>query len=194
MMAPSKRSLWIAAVLLALLAVLLYRHFGLGDLLTLDSLKASRDTLTALYADRPLFTVTAFFGLYVVATALSFPGATILTLAAGAMFGLGVGLVVVSFASSLGALLAFLVARYLLRDAVQSRFGKQLGPINEGMARDGIFYLLSAANGWRYRWCGCGGYRRPPRLRAVSATHRSCRFREGILRCCRRIPPERAGS
>ena len=143
MTAPSKRSLWIGAALLALLAVVLYRRLGLGDLLTLDSLKASRDTLTALYVDRPLFTVAAFFGLYVVATALSFPGATILTLAAGAMFGLGVGLVVVSFASSLGALLAFLAARYLLRDAVQSRFGKQLGPINEGMARDGIFYLLT---------------------------------------------------
>ena len=134
MTAPSKRSLWIVAGLLAVVAVLLYRHFGLGDLLTLDSLKASRDTLAALYAERPLFTVAAFFGIYVLVTALSFPGATILTLAAGAMFGLGVGLVVVSFASSLGALLAFLVARYLLRDAVQSRFGKQLGPINEGMA------------------------------------------------------------
>ena len=107
MTAPSKRSLWIVAGLLAVVAVVLYRRLGLGELLTLDSLKASRDTLTALYADRPLFTVTAFFGLYVVATALSFPGATILTLAAGAMFGLGVGLVVVSFASSLGALRPF---------------------------------------------------------------------------------------
>ena len=143
MTAPPKRSLWIVAGLLAVVAVLLYRHFGLGALLTLDSLKASRDTLAALYAERPLFTVAAFFCIYVLVTALSFPGATILTLAAGAMFGLGVGLVVVSFASSLGALLAFLAARYLLRDAVQSRFGKQLGPINEGMARDGVFYLLT---------------------------------------------------
>ena len=143
MTAPSKRSLWIVAGLLAVVAVVLYRHFGLADLLTLDSIKASRDTLAALYAERPLFTVGAFFVVYVVATALSFPGATILTLAAGAMFGLGVGLVVVSFASSLGALLAFLAARYLLRDVVQARFGKQLGPINEGMARDGVFYLLT---------------------------------------------------
>ncbi len=143
MTAPSKRTLWIAACLVALVAVVLYRHFGLGALLTLDSLKASRDTLATLFAERPFFTVTAFFGIYVVATALSFPGAAVLTLAAGAMFGLAVGLVVVSFASSLGALLAFLVARYLLRDAVQARFGKQLGPINEGMAQDGIFYLLT---------------------------------------------------
>ena len=143
MAAPSKRSLWIGAGVLALVAVLLYRYLGLADLLTLDSLKASRNTLSALYADRPIFTVAAFFGLYVAVTALSFPGAAILTLAAGAMFGLMVGLVVVSFASSLGALLAFLAARYLLRDAVQSRLGKQLVPINEGMARDGLFYLLT---------------------------------------------------
>ena len=143
MAAPSKRSLWIGAGVLALVAVLLYRYLGLADLLTLDSLKASRNTLSALYANRPIFTVAAFFGLYVAVTALSFPGAAILTLAAGAMFGLMVGLVVVSFASSLGALLAFLAARYLLRDAVQSRLGKQLAPINEGMARDGLFYLLT---------------------------------------------------
>ena len=143
MAAASRRSLWIVAGGLALVAVCLYRYLGLADLLTLDSLKASRDTLGALYANRPLFTVAAFFGLYVAVTALSFPGAAILTLAAGAMFGLMVGLVVVSFASSLGALLAFLAARYLLRDAVQSRLGKQLAPINEGMARDGMFYLLT---------------------------------------------------
>ena len=143
MAAPSKRTLWIGAVVLALVAVLLYRSLGLADLLTLDALKASRDSLSALYAAKPLLTVAAFFGLYVAATALSLPGAAILTLAAGAMFGLMVGLVVVSFASSLGALLAFLAARYLLRDTVQSRLGKQLAPINEGMARDGLFYLLT---------------------------------------------------
>jgi uncharacterized membrane protein YdjX (TVP38/TMEM64 family) len=79
----------------------------------------------------------------VAAAALSIPGALILTLAAGAMFGLGWGLLLVSFASSLGALLAFLVARYLLRDAIQARFGKSLAPINEGVAKDGTFYLLT---------------------------------------------------
>ena len=71
MTGPSKRSLWIVAGLLAISAVVLYRHSGLGDLLTLDSLKASRDTLSALYAERPLFTIAAFFGVYVVVTALS---------------------------------------------------------------------------------------------------------------------------
>jgi uncharacterized membrane protein YdjX (TVP38/TMEM64 family)/thioredoxin reductase len=80
---------------------------------------------------------------YVLAAAVSIPGAVILTLAAGAIFGVGLGLLVVSFASSIGALLAFLVARYLLRDLVQARFGKRLAPINEGMRRDGTFYLLT---------------------------------------------------
>ncbi len=141
---PARRnSLWIAIAVVVLAALAVYQHFDLGRLLTLDSLKASRDALSAQVDAHPLRTGLAFFGVYVIATALSFPGASILTLAAGAMFGLGWGFVVVSFASSLGALLAFLVARYLLRDAIQRRFGKRLAPINDGMARDGTFYLLT---------------------------------------------------
>ena len=144
MAAPGRRwGLWAAVALLAIAAVLAYRHFNLGQLLTLDHLKASRDALVLQVQQRPLYTAAAYFAVYVVATALSFPGATVLTLAAGAMFGLGWGLLLVSFASSLGALLAFLAARYLLRDTVQARFGKRLAPINEGMARDGAFYLLT---------------------------------------------------
>ena len=88
----SKRALWVGAAIVALVALVLYRHFDLGRLLTLDSLKASRDGLVAAYQAQPLFSAAAFFGLYVLAAALSIPGATILTLAAGAMFGLGVGL------------------------------------------------------------------------------------------------------
>ncbi len=139
----NKRGLWLAVIGVALLAVLAYRYFDLGQLLTLDNLKASRDALVAQVQERPLFTAAAYFAVYVAATALSIPGATVLTLAAGAMFGLGLGLLLVSFASSLGALLAFLVARYLLQGSVQARFGKLLAPINEGMARDGAFYLLT---------------------------------------------------
>ena len=138
-----RRGVWVAVIVLALAAVLAYRHFDLGQWLTLDQLKASRDALVAQVQQRPLFMAAAFFAVYVAATALSFPGATVLTLAAGAMFGLGWGLLLVSFASSLGALLAFLAARYLLKDSVQARFGKLLAPINEGMARDGAFYLLT---------------------------------------------------
>ncbi len=143
MAAPSKRATWIAVAVLALAAVLAYRHYELGRWLTLDQLKASRDALLGSYQAQPLTVLAVYFVVYVAVAALSIPGAAVLTLAAGAIFGLGVGLVVVSFASSLGALLAFLVARYLLRDTVQSRFGKRLAPINAGMKRDGMFYLLT---------------------------------------------------
>jgi pyruvate/2-oxoglutarate dehydrogenase complex dihydrolipoamide dehydrogenase (E3) component/uncharacterized membrane protein YdjX (TVP38/TMEM64 family) len=140
---PSKPLVWAGVVAVALLVVWAWQHFGLGSLLTLDHLKASRDALQAQVLSRPLPTAALFFAIYVAATALSIPGALILTLAAGAMFGLGWGLLLVSFASSLGALLAFLAARYLLRDAIQARFGKALAPINEGVKKDGIFYLLT---------------------------------------------------
>jgi pyruvate/2-oxoglutarate dehydrogenase complex dihydrolipoamide dehydrogenase (E3) component/uncharacterized membrane protein YdjX (TVP38/TMEM64 family) len=127
----------------AVVAVWAWGHFELGALLTLDQLKASRDALQAQVQARPLASAALFFATYVAAAALSIPGAVILTLAAGALFGLGWGLLLVSFASSLGALLAFLVARHLLRDIVQARFGNALAPVNEGVRRDGTFYLLT---------------------------------------------------
>src|SRR5690606_32334285 len=99
--------------------------------------------LGALYDTRPAATLLAYFVVYVLATAVSIPGAAVLTLAGGAIFGFWTGLLVVSFASSLGALLAFLAARYLLRDTVQSRSGKALTSINDGVRRDGTFYLLT---------------------------------------------------
>ncbi len=140
---PSKAVVWAVVAALALAAALAWRHFGLGEWLTLEQLKASRDALVGSYEARPLATVATFFAVYVLATALSIPGALVLTLAGGAMFGLGLGLVVVSLASTLGATLAFLAARYLLRDGVQARFGKQLAPIDEGVKQDGTFYLLT---------------------------------------------------
>jgi pyruvate/2-oxoglutarate dehydrogenase complex dihydrolipoamide dehydrogenase (E3) component/uncharacterized membrane protein YdjX (TVP38/TMEM64 family) len=140
---PSKALLWAGAAGLALVAAWAWRHFDLGALLTLDNLKASRDALQARVQAQPLATAAAFFAIYVAAAALTIPGAVILTLAAGAMFSLGWGLLLVSFASSLGALLAFLVARYLLRDTIQARFGNALAPINQGVRQDGIFYLLT---------------------------------------------------
>jgi pyruvate/2-oxoglutarate dehydrogenase complex dihydrolipoamide dehydrogenase (E3) component/uncharacterized membrane protein YdjX (TVP38/TMEM64 family) len=139
----SRGTLWFAIGVVAVVAIALYQHFGLGRLLTLESLKASRDALSLAYQNQPLLTLGLFFVSYVAATALSIPGALVLTLAAGALFGLWVGLLVVSFASSLGALLAFLSARYLLRDPIQSRFGKSLAPINEGVRKDGVVYLLT---------------------------------------------------
>jgi pyruvate/2-oxoglutarate dehydrogenase complex dihydrolipoamide dehydrogenase (E3) component/uncharacterized membrane protein YdjX (TVP38/TMEM64 family) len=143
MAAVPKAAKWIGAGVAALMVALAYRHFELGQLLTLDTLKGSRDALVAAYQAQPLRTAAIYFAVYVAAAALSVPGALILTLAGGAIFGLGTGLLLVSFASSLGALLAFLVARYLLQGTVQGRFGRQLAPINEGLQRDGVSYLLT---------------------------------------------------
>ncbi|MDP3521852.1 MAG: VTT domain-containing protein, partial [Hydrogenophaga sp.] len=134
---------WAVAAAVVLAAVLAYQWAGLGQWLTLDQLKASRDALIALHEQRPLATVVAYFAVYVLFTALSIPGAAILTLAGGAVLGLGLGLLVVSFASSLGALIAFLAARTLLRGVVEKRFGTWLATVNAGLAKDGTFYLLT---------------------------------------------------
>jgi pyruvate/2-oxoglutarate dehydrogenase complex dihydrolipoamide dehydrogenase (E3) component/uncharacterized membrane protein YdjX (TVP38/TMEM64 family) len=136
-----KRLLGLLALLI--LVVLAWRHFGLADTLSLANLKAQQAALQAQVVAAPLQAALLFFALYVAVTAVSLPGAAVLTLAAGALFGLWQGLLLVSFASSLGALLAFLAARYLLRDTIQRRFGARLAPLNEGVARDGPLYLLS---------------------------------------------------
>jgi pyruvate/2-oxoglutarate dehydrogenase complex dihydrolipoamide dehydrogenase (E3) component/uncharacterized membrane protein YdjX (TVP38/TMEM64 family) len=139
----SRAPLWLGLALLAAATLWAWQHFQLGQWLTLEQLKASRDTLAHTVQQQPLASAAVYFVGYVLMTALSLPGAAVLTLAGGAVFGLGWGLLLVSFASSLGATLAFLVARHLLRDAVQARFGKALAPINDGMARDGGLYLLT---------------------------------------------------
>jgi pyruvate/2-oxoglutarate dehydrogenase complex dihydrolipoamide dehydrogenase (E3) component/uncharacterized membrane protein YdjX (TVP38/TMEM64 family) len=124
-------------------AILLFFGLGLGRYLSLDYLKQSQATLSDLYAARPALLMAAYFAVYVVATALSFPGAAVLTLAAGALFGVAWGTLLVSFASSIGAVLAFLAARFLLRDGVQRRFGPRLKEINRGLERDGPMYLFT---------------------------------------------------
>lgn len=131
--------------LLALFIAALTAWFALdlGQYLTLDALKAQQAAIEQFYQANPLLVLAAFFLIYVALTALSVPGAAIMTLAAGAFFGVATGTVLVSFASSIGATLAFLGSRYLFRDAVQARFGAQLRGINEGVARDGAFYLFS---------------------------------------------------
>jgi uncharacterized membrane protein YdjX (TVP38/TMEM64 family) len=101
-----------------------------------------RASANAVIAAHPLATAGAFFLVYVLVAALSLPGAAVMTLAAGALFGFGWGLLIVSFASSIGATLAMLIARGLLRDWVQGRFGSQLEAVNAGFRRDGGFYLF----------------------------------------------------
>ena len=130
---------------LALIAVLVaaFFAFDLRQYLSLDYVKSQGAALHEVVASNPLQGAAAFFGIYVAVTGLSLPGAAILTLAGGAIFGLVWGTVIVSFASTIGATLAFLASRFLLRDWVQARFGERLKPVNDGIARDGAFYLFA---------------------------------------------------
>jgi uncharacterized membrane protein YdjX (TVP38/TMEM64 family) len=126
-----------------IVAVIAFFALDLYHLLTLAEVKARQQAFAAYYADHRATTVALYFFLYVAVTALSLPGATVLTLAGGALLGFWPALITVSFASTLGATLAFLISRFLLRDWVQGRFGDKLKTVNDGMARDGVVYLLS---------------------------------------------------
>ncbi len=117
--------------------------FDLGQYLTLDFLKSQHQAFLDYYASHQLPTITIYFLLYILVTALSLPGAVIMTLAGGAIFGLLYGVVIISFASTIGATLAFLISRFLLRDYVQKRFGDKLKAVNDGIERDGDFYLFT---------------------------------------------------
>ena len=132
-------------IILAATAVLLalFFAFNLQHYLTLDYLKTSREQFGQVYEASPVLVVGCYFLIYVATAALSLPGAAILTLAGGAFFGLFAGTVIVSFASTLGATLAMLLARFLLRDWVQSRFGEHLQTINSGIEQEGGFYLFT---------------------------------------------------
>ena len=131
--------------LLAVLVLTVGAFFALGlsRYLSLEFIKSQQGQLEAWRAANPLVAALTFFGIYIATTALSLPGATILTLTAGAIFGLGWGSLIVSFAASIGATLAFLISRMVLRDWVQARFGERLAAINDGVRKDGAFYLFT---------------------------------------------------
>jgi len=133
----------ITIIVVAAVVVLVFFALDMNRFLTLDGLKASLGQFEIWRAASPVFVGFAFFSLYVLVAAFSLPGAAVMTLAAGALFGLLEGTVIVSFASSIGATLAFLASRYLLRDTIQNRFGGRLKAINDGMAREGAFYLFT---------------------------------------------------
>lgn len=135
------KKLVIVGVILVL--IILFKIFGLGQYLTLDYLKEQQVAFTSLYTAQPVMVIGVYMLIYIAVTALSLPGAAVMTVAGGAMFGLVTGTIVVSFASTIGATLACLVARYLLRDGVQKKFGDKLVKINEGMEKEGGFYLFS---------------------------------------------------
>ena len=133
----------ILLLLLLALAIGAFVALDLGRFLSFEQLKASQASFAQLHAAQPLSVAAVYFLIYVLATALSIPGAVIITLAGGAIFGLWQGLLIVSFASSVGATLAFLASRFLLRDWVEEKFGKRLANINAGLEKEGAFYLFT---------------------------------------------------
>ncbi|MEO7251415.1 MAG: VTT domain-containing protein, partial [Arenimonas sp.] len=131
-------------LLFAIVGLALAVYFGGGaEYLTLAKLQSLLGQARGQVAKNPLGAALAFAGLYIVVTALSLPGATLLTLFAGAVFGLWEGVLIASFSASIGATLAMLVSRYLLRDSVRTRFGERLKGIDAGIEREGGFYLFA---------------------------------------------------
>ena len=133
----------LSIALLIGLAILLFFHFQLDQYLTLAFLKSKYNHLLQYYTANPLTSITYYMAIYIITTALSLPGATILTLAGGAILGLWKGVIVISFASTIGATLAFIASRYLFRDFVQTKFEHKLKTINEGIKKEGAFYLFT---------------------------------------------------
>lgn len=132
----------IALALFALFSVTLFFYFDLGRFLTLEALKANRQSLLDYYAAHQLIMVAGFMVIYILTTALSLPGAAILSLAAGAIFGSIMGTLYANIAATIGATLAFLITRYLLRDAVLNKFGNKLEGMNRELESRGFSYLL----------------------------------------------------
>ncbi|SDR98270.1 Pyruvate/2-oxoglutarate dehydrogenase complex, dihydrolipoamide dehydrogenase (E3) component [Halopseudomonas xinjiangensis] len=137
-----KATRWILLSVIAVLIVL-FIAFDVHEYLRLEALKAHQAELESWVAERPWTSAGVFMAIYVLVTALSLPGAAVMTLVGGALFGLGWGLLLVSFASTVGATLAMLISRFFLRGWVSQRFGRQLEPIDRGIERDGAFYLFA---------------------------------------------------
>ena len=131
----------IVAAVIALIAA--FKIFNLGDYLTLTYIKESQVRFQEMYAENRFAVIAGYMGIYIIATSLSLPGAAILTLAAGALFGLVVGTVVVSFASTIGATFACFVSRFVLRDWIQQKFGEKLKTVHAGVEKEGAFYLFT---------------------------------------------------
>ena len=132
-----------AIISLIALFIFIFFYFGLHQYANLDTLKAQQTTITEFNNTEPLTAALIFFTVYIVITGLSLPGAAIMTLAGGAVFGLLKGILLVSFASTIGATLAFLISRYLFREALQNKFAERLHIINQGIEKDGAFYLFT---------------------------------------------------
>lgn len=133
----------VLVALVIILLVVVAKKFGITQYLTLDYLKENQQALSTYYQAHQIETIGLYMLIYILATALSLPGATVITLAGGAIFGLLKGAVIVSFASTIGATLAFLAARFLFKDLVERKFSNKIKMINEGIEKDGAFYLFT---------------------------------------------------
>jgi uncharacterized membrane protein YdjX (TVP38/TMEM64 family) len=130
-------------VLLIGVAISAFFVLDVGRFFTLEYVQSQRENFLSFYTEHQLLTIALYFVIYVIVTALSLPGAAIMTLVGGGIFGLLTGTIVVSFASTIGATLAFLASRFLLRDYVQRRFAEKLHAINRGIEKEGAFYLFT---------------------------------------------------
>ncbi|MFH4463733.1 TVP38/TMEM64 family protein [Vibrio diabolicus] len=128
---------------LILVAIIIFLGVNFSQYLTLENAKAQQEALTTYIDQNFVFSAAIYFFAYIAITAFSIPGATVVTLLGAALFGFWTSLLLVSFASTMGATLAFLSSRYLLRDWVQNKFGNKLIAINQGVEKDGAFYLFS---------------------------------------------------
>ena len=135
-----KTKIFIILLFASLLGAFFY--FDGQQYLNLDTLKAQKDQLEAFYQANPVVIAVAYFAFYVIVTAFALPAAAILTLAGGAIFGFGLGLLLVSFASTIGATIAFLLTRFLFHETVEARFGQRLVTINRGIEREGALYVF----------------------------------------------------
>lgn len=133
----------IAFICLISLFIFIFFYFGFHQYANLEYLKTQQATITKYANSHPLYAALIFFTVYIAITGLSLPGATILTLAGGAVFDLLMGILLVSFASTIGATLAFLTSRFLLRESLQKKFAERLHVINQGVEKDGAFYLFT---------------------------------------------------
>jgi len=131
----------IVIVIIAVIAA--FKIFNLGDYLSLSYLKESQTKFQAMYSENSVTVIAVYMLIYILSTSLSLPGAAILTLAGGALFGLVAGTIIVSFASTLGATLACFISRFILRDWIQNKFGDKLTTVNEGIAKEGLLYLFT---------------------------------------------------
>ncbi|MBC7918562.1 MAG: FAD-dependent oxidoreductase [Rhodoferax sp.] len=137
------KSKQLVVAVLVVAAIAAFFVLDLGRYLSLDYLKQSQQEFAQWYVAKPATVIAGYFVIYLLVTALSIPGAAVLTLAGGAIFGLGWGLLIVSFASTAGATLAFLMSRFVLRESIEARFGQRLKDINQGIEKDGAFYLFT---------------------------------------------------